>query len=126
MLKELEILNDNFFRLYGAVYENTELLTKKQSDFMTDRLFEQYKNEYLKLALEKETSDKRDMFILRFRHGGYAPFKFLWWKNTAYKLLKTQLLKELDEYFDKKFSELSETSIGDKILNNEGNNNDVQ
>ena len=115
MLTELEKLNEAFFRLYGGIYENTELLTKRQSDYKNERLFEQYKQEYVKLALEKETEDARDLFVLKMRKNGYVPWKFLFWKNSAYKLLKAQLVKELDEYYDKKFEELADLKNGEDI-----------
>ena len=117
MLDKFFSLNEQFFALYGSVRENTENLTKKQYDFMTDKLFEQYKSEYVKLALQKETEDSKQLFILKFRNSGYVPRKFLWFKNSAYKLMKAQMIKELDNYFDKKFEKL-------KDINNKGVKNE--
>lgn len=109
-MDEIQILNSNFYLLYGQLYSNKKFLTKKQYDFMTDKLFEQYKSEYVKLAIEKETEDNKQLFILKFRNSGYVPRKFLWFKNSAYKLMKAQMIKELDNYFDNKFEELANLS----------------
>ena len=120
MLDKLFQLNEQFFVLYGTVRENTENLTEKQYHFMTDKLFEQYKSEYAKLALKKEIEDKKELFILNFRNSGYVPRKFLWFKNSAYELMKAQMTKELDDYFDKKFEKLQE--IDNRGVKNEKSN----
>ena len=57
MLESLERLNERIYELYGRLYENSELLTKKQSDYIADRLFEQYKAEYA--LLEQNTEPAR-------------------------------------------------------------------
>ena len=104
MLNKLLQLNENFFELYGNIRENTENLSPKQLAFMQDKLFEQYKIEYTKIALEKEIEDKSIKTTLKMRYGGYVPFKFLWFRNTAFNLLDKQISKELDEFFVEEFN----------------------
>ncbi len=125
MLNELGRLNELFFRLYGEVYENTELLSKKQADYMMERLFEQYKSEYLKLFIEKDIDDKQALFVLKKRRKGYVPFSFLFWKNKAFKLFRSQITKELDEYFNYKFEELEKAKQSFNLENPEENIEDV-
>ena len=107
MLNKIFTLNDNFFQLYGAIRENTENLSPKQYSFMQEKLFEQYKIEYTKLVIEKEINDKIELKTLKMRFGGYVPSNFLFFKNTAFKLLKKQIKKELDEYFKINFENLN-------------------
>lgn len=104
MLNKLGELNVEFFKLYGVIRKNTENLSRKQFDFMQDKLFEQYKIEYSKIALEKEIEDKSTKTMLKMRYVGYVPSKFLWFSNTAFKLLDKQISKELDEFFVEEFS----------------------
>ncbi len=108
MLNKIYELNDTFFRLYGDIRENTENLSPKQYSFMQEKLFEQYKLEYSKLALEKEISDKNEIIALKMRISGYTPSSFLFFKNKAYSLLRKQISKELDEYFTSNFNKLKE------------------
>ncbi len=109
MLDDLKLLNEEFFILYGRLYHNLELISEKQYSFMADKLFEQYKTEYTKLAIEKEIDDKTVLKALKMRFGGYVPRRsFFFFKNTAFKLLKKQINKELDEYFTSNFNKLKE------------------
>ena len=103
MLNKLGQINESFFELYGSIRENTENLSRKQLDYMQDKLFEQYKLEYSKIALEKEIEDKTIKTTLKMRYGGYAPFKFLFVKNTSFKLLDEQITKELEVFFKEEF-----------------------
>ena len=107
-MNRIESLNAIFYGLYSELNKNAKFLTKKQLDYRSAILLEQYKSEYAKLALKKEIEDKKEMFILNFRNSGYVPRKFLWFKNSAYELMKAQMIKELDDYFDKKFEKLQE------------------
>lgn len=107
MLNKIFTLNDEFFQLYGAIRENTENLSPKQYSFMQEKLFEQYKIEYTKLLIEKEIKDKIELKTLKMRFGGYVPSNFLFFKNTAFNLLKKQIKKELDEYFKTSFNDLN-------------------
>ena len=108
MLEEIKDLNEQFFELYGRIRKNTENLSRKQYDFMQEKLFEQYKREFAKVELAKDTEDKGILTALKLRFGGYAPFKFLFFKNVAFKLLREQINKELNEYFEKQFNVLNE------------------
>lgn len=123
MLNELFDLNERFFELYGSIRENTENLSRKQYDFMQEKLFEQYKLEYSKLSLKKEIEDKGVLFALKMRFSGYAPLKFLFFKNTAFKLLRNQIDKELNEYFEDKFKDLN---VDDVNGGNNGNNDNEE
>lgn len=113
MLNEIKDLNEQFFELYGRIRKNTENLSRKQYDLMQEKLFEQYKKEFLKIELQKETEDKNILTRLKLYFSGYAPFKFLFFKNTAFKLLSQQVNKELDCYFQQQFNILDETCPDD-------------
>lgn len=108
MLNKIYELNDIFFKLYGDIRENTENLSPKQYSFMQEKLFEQYKLEYSKLALEKEIEDRSEITALKMRIGGYAPSSFLFFSNKAYKVLRKQINNELDEYFENYFNKKNE------------------
>ena len=61
-LKQLKQLNECIYELYGRLYENEELLTKKQTDYIADKLFEAYKQEYGVLALNAEPETAGEAF----------------------------------------------------------------
>ena len=83
MLSKIYGLNDDFFKLYGEIRKNTENLSPKQYSFMQEKLFEQYKIEYTKLAIEKEIEDKTVLKALKMRFGGYVPRRsFFFFKNA--------------------------------------------
>ena len=118
MLNELGRLNEQFFKFYGDIRENTENLSRKQLDFMQEKLFEQYKLEYSKIALEKDIEDKSAITSLKLRYGGFAPSKLLCFKNTAYKLLSEQINQELTEFYTKEFSEIGLNYLESKSKDN--------
>ena len=118
MLNEIGRLNEQFFEFYGAIRENTENLSRKQLDFMQEKLFEQYKLEYSKIALEKEIEDKSTITSLKLRYGGFAPSKLLCFKNTAYKLLSEQINQELTEFYTKEFSDIGLNYLESKSKDN--------
>lgn len=121
MLNNLLELNEKFFELYGNIRENTENLTREQLDFMHKKLFEQYKIEYSKIALDKEREDKSVLTYLKLKFGGIAPFKFLFIKNEAYKLLRERVNKEIDEIFESEIKELNSSSISEEPLRVDNN-----
>lgn len=109
MLDKLGDLNENFYILYGRLYHNLELITKKQYSFMADKLFEQYKTEYIKLSVAKDINDKTEIYTLKKRHKGYVPQGILFLKNQSKKLLDEEIKQELFNFFKNKSQELNES-----------------
>ncbi len=107
MLDKLSELNENFYILYGRLYNNLELITEKQYSFIADKLYEQYKTEYVKLSVAKEIEDKTEIYTLKQRYKGYVP-RGLIFKNKAKKLLDEEIKQELLDFYKKKRQELDE------------------
>ena len=106
-MKDFFDLNNLFFELYGALYESLEILTSKQYSFIADKLFEQYKVEYEKIALTKKIDDKLSLYEIKKRFNGYVPRGFLFFKNNSKKLTDKEIHRELNEFFEKKRNSLN-------------------
>lgn len=98
-LQFLKDLNKSFFILYGELYENCELLGSKQFNFMSEKLFEQYKIEYTLLALQKDLADKPELFKIKTRLKFFVPFSFLFLRNKIAKQIKKEVSLSFKEYF---------------------------
>lgn len=109
MLDELKKLNERIYELYGRLYENEELLTKKQTDYIADKLFEAYKQEYGVLALNAEPDTAGEAFAARERRRLLVPYVPKWLAriflrkrtNAAAKLI----LREVREAAERAFAE---------------------
>ena len=109
MLDELKKLNERIYELYGRLYENEELLTKKQTDYIADKLFEAYKQEYGVLALNAEPDTAGEAFAAKERRRLLVPYVPKWLAriflrkrtNAAAKLI----LREVREAAERAFAE---------------------
>ena len=109
MLDELKKLNERIYELYGRLYENEELLTKKQTDYIADKLFEAYKQEYGVLALNAEPDMAGEAFAAKERRRLLVPYVPKWLAriflrkrtNAAAKLI----LREVREAAERAFAE---------------------
>lgn len=106
MLDDLEALNERIYELYGRLYENAELLTKKQSDYIADRLFEQYKKEYDILRLNAEPDRAAAQYRAEERSARLMPYSPCWFmrlfgkkKNEAAKLIEREVEKAVGQEF---------------------------
>ncbi len=106
MLEDLEALNERIYELYGRLYENGELLTKKQSDYIADRLFEQYKKEYEILKLNTEPDRAIAQYRAEERGELLTPRSPCWFKrlfgqrkNKAAELIEREEQKIAEEGF---------------------------
>lgn len=116
MTDGLKELNERFYSLYGRLYENQELLTKKQSDYMAERLFEQYKQEYAQLLVETEPERAKAAFLARERCKVFVPYVPGWlarWllgrrMNRAAELLLREVHERADRAFDERAAELDD------------------
>ena len=115
MPDELQELNERFYSLYGRLYENSELLTKKQTDYIAACLYERYKTEYELLSLRGEITDKSERFAIMERRKALIPRRWrrlLFWKrkNRAADILIREIEKEVAEEFAQREQELEESS----------------
>ena len=109
MLDELKQLNERMYELYGRLYENEELLTKKQSDYMADKLFEAYKQAFGVLVLNAEpetagaefTAKERRKRLVPYVPGRFARIFLRRRTNAVAKLI----LREVREAAERAFAE---------------------
>ena len=130
-MKRIRELNEVFYDLYGRLYENTELLTKRQRDAVSTRLLKQYEVEYQKIASEKQIEDLTILFDLRLQKGFYTPFSFLFIKNKLAKLMALEVKNQAEEYFKKYFEKINaeKESVlleNNKTIENENSNKKVK
>ncbi len=99
MKKELHDLNERFYALYGRLYENSELLTREQSEYMAKKLLEQYKDEYELLELKESVERSRLMYALRLKRGYLSPrtWRFLLIFKRKYNFAAELLNREVNE-----------------------------
>lgn len=109
MLDDLKQLNERIYELYGRLYENEELLTKKQTDYMADKLFEAYKQEYGVLALNAEPEMAGEAFAAKERRRllvPYVPGRFarIFLRRRTNAVAKL-ILREVREAAERAFAE---------------------
>ena len=109
MLDDLKQLNERIYELYGRLYENEELLTKKQTDYMADKLFEAYKQEYGVLALNAEPETAGEAFAAKERRRllvPYVPGRFarIFLRKRTNAVAKL-ILREVREAAERAFAE---------------------
>ena len=99
MKQELHDLNERFYALYGRLYENSELLTREQSEYMAKKLLEQYKDEYELLELKESVERARLMYALRLKRGYLSPrtWRFLLSVKRKYNFAAELLNREVNE-----------------------------
>lgn len=107
MLDDLEKLNEQIYRLYGSLYENSELLTKEQAEYTAKCLFVGYKSEYELIALRAEIEYKTERFAVNEKRKALIPRrwrKFIFWKkkNRSADILLRELNQELEGNFAKR------------------------
>lgn len=98
-MERISQLNTTFFKLYSELYKNTKFLNKKQLDYMSSKLLEQYKVEFEKVAVVKAISDKSELYEFNLNYKHKVPKRFLFFKNRIAKILGKAVQREVQEYF---------------------------
>lgn len=101
----LRDLNNEYFELYGDLYQARALLTDKQYKMTADALLSSYKEDLEVSIMEKSLAVGRERFELRYKVRNWLPHRFLFffWNKLAKRLLKQYLvdfeaeLKRLEE-----------------------------
>ncbi len=101
-LKELEELNEKFYKLFGRLHENKSLFNNaKAVEYFGDKIFEQYKIEYENLRIRFEEIEKPELYREQVKRGLLVPRnRFLLFRNRAKKLIDGEAAAELSKYFD--------------------------
>lgn len=100
----LRDLNNEYFELYGNLYQARALLTDKQYKMTADALLSAYKDDLEVSIMEKSLAVGRERFELRYKVRNWLPHRFLFfWNKLAKRLLKQYVadfeaeLKRLEE-----------------------------
>ena len=100
----LRDLNNEYFELYGDLYQARALLTDKQYKMTADALLSSYKEDLEVSIMEKSLAVGRERFELRYKVRNWLPHRLLFfWNKLAKRLLKQYLadfeaeLKRLEE-----------------------------
>ena len=125
MLDDFYRLNERFYNLYGRLYENSEFLTKRQTDAISSRLLKQYEIEFKKLDYEKMIIDKKILFRIKTERGYFAPFKFLFFKNKLAKLISKEIKDSAKNYYDNYFENLRQEQANETSDVEDGDNSET-
>ena len=100
-LGELKKLNAKFYELFGELFESREIIPNKAIyEYLTAKLFEQYKAEYEVLKVKTETEEKPALYNAKLRHSQLVPRRrFLFFRNRAQKLIDEEVTTELEKLF---------------------------
>ena len=107
MESKLHELNEKFYALYGRLYENAELLTREQSEYMAKVLLQQYKDEYEILAARESIERERELYALRLKAAQMIPrtWRFLFFFKRKYNYAAQLIGREVDEEVERFFEE---------------------
>ena len=98
----LASLNEEYYELYGRLFENHEVMDESAYKLISQKLFEGYKDDYELLARKSSIAYKQDMFETKTRCGKKIPRVFLFFRNRAARTTARELELELGEYFRKR------------------------
>lgn len=100
-LGELKKLNAKFYELFGELFESREIIPNKAIyEYLTAKLFEQYKAEYEVLKVKTETEEKPALYNAKLRHSQLVPRRrFFLFRNRAQKLIDEEVTTELEQLF---------------------------
>lgn len=117
-IDELNKLNEQFYKLFGRLYENRKLLTNaKALEFFGAKLFEQYKAEYELLKVKFETDELPELHRAYTKHGILVPRKrFVFFRNRSQKLIEGEVFNELEKYFIEREAQLKKQTEALKRL----------
>lgn len=108
---DLDELNEEFYYLFGRLYENRELLSDDAAKAMSKYLFDQYSAEYEILSVRKSVRQKKELYREKLRHGCFVPHRvLLLWKNRAMKLSRADIGIEFGKWvaeYEKRLTEAS-------------------
>ena len=104
MIKGITELNERFYELYGRLYENSEQLTKEQTESVAKKLFANYEREYELLMLRDEIEQAREAYELRLKRNAMIPRTWRGWffrrkYNRAAVLSAEVVQAEVARYF---------------------------
>lgn len=92
-------LNEAYYKLYGRLFENMELVDEKFYALVSKKLLESYEEERALLERKNSIAYKQELFETKVRCGRKIPRTFLWWRNRAAKTTLKELAQELGAYF---------------------------
>lgn len=108
---DLDELNEEFYYLFGRLYENRELLSDDAAKAMSKNLTDQYTAEYEILSVRKSVRQKKELYMEKLRHGCFVPHRILLlWKNRAMKLSRADIGIEFGKWvaeYEKRLIEAS-------------------
>ena len=99
--ESLDELNETFIRLCSRVHQYSSLMPEKLVDFMSDKLYEQYKISYAIFSKKKAIKDDTALYTLRSEKSSLVPWRFLFFRNKIGKITD----KELKAHFQKVYAE---------------------
>ena len=106
---DLDELNEEFYYLFGRLYENRELLSDDAAKAMAKNLFDQYSAEYEILSVRKSIRQKKELYMEKLRHGCFVPHRILLlWKNRAMKLSRADIGIEFGKWVAEYEKQLTE------------------
>ena len=106
---DLDELNEEFYYLFGRLYENRELLSDDAAKAMAKNLTDQYSAEYEILSVRKSIRQKKELYMEKLRHGCYVPHRILLlWKNRAMKLSRADIGIEFGKWVAEYEKQLTE------------------
>ena len=119
---DLDELNEEFYYLFGRLYENRELLSDDAAKAMAKNLFDQYSAEYEILSVRKSIRQKKELYMEKLRHGCFVPHRILLlWKNRAMKLSRADIGIEFGKWVAEYEKQLEGASnaLEEAVENNE-------
>ena len=106
---DLDELNEEFYYLFGRLYENRELLSDDAAKAMAKNLTDQYSAEYEILSVRKSIRQKKELYMEKLRHGCFVPHRILLlWKNRAMKLSRADIGIEFGKWVAEYEKQLTE------------------
>lgn len=118
MRKKLGELLDQYYELFGELYENLELLGEAHT-VMSQHLLTQYIKDYEQLRLENEINYARRLHKLKLLNANIAPHrKALIFPNRAMRVIGKRTKKEVKAFFSEE-KERALEALYDRISDDE-------
>lgn len=99
-LDEVSALNDKMYVIFGALHKNADLMNPKQVDFMSAKLYELYKEEYMRIYLRNDVANKREEYQTGARRKRFIPrLRLFLFRNKPAKLISEEIDIEAGKFF---------------------------
>ncbi len=103
MIEALNELHEEFFRLFGRLYFNSEFLSKEQYDSMAKKLSMQYEVEYKLLLRRCLLEREKEKYEIRHKEKEFMPvaLRFLFWKRKSRmaELIENEVQADAEVFF---------------------------